>query len=88
MKALELHGHRDIRLDVVPEPTPSPGWSVVKVAASTICHSDLREWEGPSYIGRTGKPNSITGVYLPVLLGHECPGLQRRRPRRAGRLHL
>ena len=74
MKALQLHGHRDIRLDNVPEPTPAPGWSVVKVAASSICHSDLREWGGPTYIGRTGKPNPLTGVYMPVILGHEFSG--------------
>ena len=74
MKALQLHGHRDIRLDVVPEPTAWPGWSVVKVLRSSICHSDLREWEGPSYIGRSGHPNSLTGVYLPVILGHEFSG--------------
>jgi len=74
MRALQLHGHRDIRIDDVPEPTPPPGWSVIKVAASTICHSDLREWNGPTYIGRTGKPNAITGVYLPVILGHEFSG--------------
>lgn len=74
MKALQLHGHRDIRLDDVPEPAARPGWSVIKVAWSGICHSDLREWFGPSYIGRTGKPNEITGVYLPVILGHEFSG--------------
>jgi (R,R)-butanediol dehydrogenase/meso-butanediol dehydrogenase/diacetyl reductase len=71
MKALQLHGHRDIRVDDVPEPVARPGWSVVKVLRSSICHSDLREWEGPSYIGRTGVPNPITGVLMPVILGHE-----------------
>jgi (R,R)-butanediol dehydrogenase / meso-butanediol dehydrogenase / diacetyl reductase len=71
MKALQLHGHRDIRLDDVPEPTARRGWSVVKVLRSSICHSDLREWEGPSYIGRTGVPNPLTGVHMPVILGHE-----------------
>lgn len=74
MKALQLYGHRDIRLDDVPMPKPMAGWSVVKVFQSSICHSDLREWEGPSYIGRTGKPNPITGVYFPVILGHEFSG--------------
>ncbi len=74
MKALQLHGHRDIRLDDVPTPSAPSGWSVVKVAWSAICHSDLREWFGPSYIGRTGKPNEITGVYFPVTLGHEFAG--------------
>jgi (R,R)-butanediol dehydrogenase/meso-butanediol dehydrogenase/diacetyl reductase len=74
MKALQLHGHRDIRLDEVPTPSPPPGWALVEVARSSICHSDLREWEGPSYIGRTGEPNPLTGVYLPVVLGHEFSG--------------
>ena len=74
MKALQLHGHRDIRLDDLPVPKARPGWAVVKVAWSSICHSDLREWEGPSYIGRTGQPNPITGVFMPVVLGHEFSG--------------
>ena len=74
MKALQLYGHRDIRLDEVPMPKPMAGWSVVKVFQSSICHSDLREWQGPSYIGRTGKPNPISGVYFPVILGHEFSG--------------
>jgi (R,R)-butanediol dehydrogenase/meso-butanediol dehydrogenase/diacetyl reductase len=74
MKALQLHGHRDIRLDDLPVPSARLGWAVVKVAWSSICHSDLREWEGPSYIGRTGQPNPITGVLMPVVLGHEFSG--------------
>jgi (R,R)-butanediol dehydrogenase/meso-butanediol dehydrogenase/diacetyl reductase len=74
MKALQLHGHKDIRVEDVPEPRPPPGWSVVRVAWSSICHSDVREYLGPSYIGRTGEPNAITGVYLPVILGHEFAG--------------
>jgi (R,R)-butanediol dehydrogenase/meso-butanediol dehydrogenase/diacetyl reductase len=74
MKALQLHGHRDIRLDDVAVPKARPGWAVVEVAWSSICHSDLREWEGPTYIGRTGKPNAITGVLFPVVLGHEFSG--------------
>jgi len=74
MKALQLYGHKDIRLDEVPDPRPPPGWSVVRVAWSSICHSDVREYLGPSYIGRTGAPNPTTGVYLPVTLGHEFAG--------------
>lgn len=74
MLAAQLYGHKDVRVEEVPYPKPPPGWSVVKVAASAICHSDIREYLGPSYIGRTGKPNPITGVYFPVILGHEFCG--------------
>ena len=74
MKALQLHGHRDIRLDDVPDPRPRDGWTVVEVLRSSICHSDLREWDGPTYIGRTGEPNPLTGVHMPVILGHEFVG--------------
>ena len=74
MKALRLHGHRDIRIEQVPEPAVPPDWSLIEVARSSICHSDLREWNGPIYIGRTGEPNPLTGVSMPVVLGHEFSG--------------
>jgi (R,R)-butanediol dehydrogenase / meso-butanediol dehydrogenase / diacetyl reductase len=74
MIGAQLYGHEDLRVEEVPYPSPAPGWSIVQVLASAICHSDLREFQGPSYIGRTGLPNPITGVYLPVILGHEFSG--------------
>lgn len=73
MKALQFHGHDDIRLDDVPEPEVRPGWSVIEVGWASICRSDIKEWHGPLYI-KPDRPNPLTGVSVPVILGHEFAG--------------
>lgn len=75
MKALRIHGHEDIRIEDVPKPAPRPGHAIVKVTLSSICHSDVKEYEGPYYIMRHGRPNPLTGLSLPVILGHEFCGV-------------
>ena len=72
MKALRLHGHRDIRLDDVEEPTVSPGTALIEVDWASICASDIKEYLGPLYC--SDDPNPLTGVGLPVTLGHEFSG--------------
>jgi len=72
VKALRLHGHKDIRLEDVDDPAAGPGWSIVEVAWSAICQSDVKEYLGPLY----ASPNAseLMGVGLPVTLGHEFSG--------------
>ena len=72
MKALRFHGHKDIRLDDVEEPELQPGWSIIAVDWASICRSDIKEYLGPLYI--SDEPNPITGVSIPVTLGHEFAG--------------
>lgn len=64
MKAIRLHGLRDIRLeDIAPPPPPAPGWLQVRVRAAGICGSDIH--------------NYLTGQWfaaLPVTPGHEFVG--------------
>jgi (R,R)-butanediol dehydrogenase / meso-butanediol dehydrogenase / diacetyl reductase len=72
MKALRLHGHRDIRLEDVEAPASQPGHAIVAVDWASICASDLKEYLGPLYCNDT--PNPLTGVGLPVTLGHEFSG--------------
>lgn len=65
MRAIRLHGRRDVRVDTVDTPTAGPGQALVRVAASGICGSDLRAIEqGP---GR--------GLRGPIVLGHEFAGI-------------
>jgi len=73
MKALQFHGHQDVRLNVVDEPQVQPGWSVIAVDWASICRSDIKEYQGPLYI-KPDRPNPITGVSVPVTLGHEFAG--------------
>ncbi len=72
MKALRFHGHRDLRLDDVEEPQLLPGWSIVEVDWASICASDVKEYLGPLVI--SDRPNPVTGVSIPVTLGHEFAG--------------
>ncbi len=75
MKALQIHGHEDIRVEEVSAPESRPGYAIVRVRWSSICHSDVKEYEGPYYIMRHGRPNPLTGLSLPVILGHEFSGV-------------
>lgn len=60
-----LHGVGDVRLDVVPAPTPGPRDAVVRIHASGICGTDL------SYVRRGG----LIGPGEPLALGHEASGV-------------
>jgi (R,R)-butanediol dehydrogenase/meso-butanediol dehydrogenase/diacetyl reductase len=73
MKALRFHGHRDLRFDDIPEPAIQPGWSIVEVDWASLCFSDVKEYLGPLYI-KPDRPNPLTGVSVPVTLGHEFAG--------------
>jgi len=46
MKALVLHGPRDLRYGEVREPVPAPGEAVVQVVLAGICGSDLHAYHG------------------------------------------
>lgn len=65
MKAVRLHGLRDVRVEDIAVPAaPAPGWVQVAVEAAGICGSDIH--------------NYLTGQWfadLPVTPGHELAGL-------------
>lgn len=65
MQALQLFGANDIRLVDVPMPELPKGGMIIKVAACSICGSDLRNIRA----GGSGH-----GMTLPVTLGHEFSG--------------
>jgi threonine dehydrogenase-like Zn-dependent dehydrogenase len=63
MKAVVVHGARDLRIDDIPTPTPQPDQVSVRVIYGGICGSDLHYYDA----GRNGD-------YLvrePLVLGHE-----------------
>jgi L-iditol 2-dehydrogenase len=66
MRAIVLHGARDLRLVDAPEPVPGPGESLVRVDGVGICGSDLH-WFLEGEIGE----NKLT---QPVVPGHEMGG--------------
>jgi (R,R)-butanediol dehydrogenase / meso-butanediol dehydrogenase / diacetyl reductase len=73
MRAARYHGVQDIRIEDIPEPTPGEGQVLVKVAHNGICGSDLHEYfSAPTFIPT--EPHPLTGVSVPVVLGHEFCG--------------
>lgn len=66
MKALRLHGPRELRVDEVPTPTPRGGEALIRVRALGVCGSDVHYYLD----GRIG--DDIAPV--PFTLGHEFAG--------------
>jgi (R,R)-butanediol dehydrogenase/meso-butanediol dehydrogenase/diacetyl reductase len=74
MKAARWHGRRDVRIDVVPDPTPGPQEVVLRVDWCGICGTDMEEYlTGPHWIA-VGHPNPLTHAQAPLTLGHEFCG--------------
>lgn len=74
MRALRLHGNRDLRLDEVAAPDAGPGQLLIRVAWCGICGSDLHEYaRGPTHVPHSA-PHPLTGRTLPLALGHEFAG--------------
>ncbi|RRO17988.1 L-idonate 5-dehydrogenase [Saccharopolyspora rhizosphaerae] len=66
MKAVVVHGPRDVRVDEVPDPEPGDGEVLLALEWGGICGSDISYWRH----GGTG-----TAVLRhPVVLGHEVAG--------------
>ncbi len=74
MKAARWHGRRDVRVDVVPDPTPGPQDIVLRVDWCGICGTDMEEYlTGPHWIAAE-HPNPLTHAQAPLALGHEFCG--------------
>lgn len=74
MKALRLHGKKDLRVENLPEPSSiGPRQVVLRPTFCGICGTDLHEYaEGPTWVPKT--PHPLTGAMLPQVLGHEFAG--------------
>jgi len=67
MRAMFLHGPKDLRLGEMPKPVPGPGEALVRVKTVGICGSDQHNY----LFGEIG------GVFLkePLVIGHEVSGV-------------
>jgi (R,R)-butanediol dehydrogenase / meso-butanediol dehydrogenase / diacetyl reductase len=76
MRAARFHARRDIRIDHIEAPRAADLASrevMVRIRECGICGSDLHEYtDGPLYTPT--RPHPITGVAVPVILGHEFSG--------------
>lgn len=75
MKAAQLYGKEDLRVEEVSEPTPGPGQVKLRNAYSGICGSDLHYYFLPESLPfDPNQPHPLTGAALPQILGHEFAG--------------
>lgn len=80
MRAVRLHGARDLRLHEEPVPTPAAGEALVRVTAVGVCGSDVHWYQE----GRIGGDRIVT----PLVLGHECAGVIEGGPRHGQRVAI
>jgi L-iditol 2-dehydrogenase len=78
MKVLRLHGVRDLRLHIEPDPVPGPGKSLLRVTAVGLCGSDVH-WFSDAGIGDAR-------LTRPLVLGHEFAGVIESGERRGQRV--
>ena len=74
MKALRLHGNKDIRLEDIPIPEPGVSEARIKVTYSSICATDIEEWQYGPLFAQSDGPHPLTGEELPIVMGHEIAG--------------
>ncbi len=74
MQALLIHGNKDIRMEDIPVPEPAPGEVLMRVNGSSICATDIEEWQYGPLWAQQGGPNPISGRQIPLVLGHEIAG--------------
>ena len=74
MKALRIHGRKDLRIDDVAAPGPcGPRQVLLQNSFCGICGTDLHEYlHGPIQIPQ--KPHPFSQAVLPLILGHEFSG--------------
>ena len=78
MKAMVYHGNRDLRLETVPDPSPTEGEALLQVDYCGICATDIEEYVyGPKFIDKTK---------LPIITGHEVTATVVEAPDQAGHL--
>lgn len=66
MKAVRLHGPRDMRMDEIETPTPKQGEALIRVRAVGVCGSDVHFYKDGGMDG--------TNLNYPFILGHEFAG--------------
>lgn len=75
MRAVRIHGERDVRLENLPEPAIEPGTVLLTGGFTGICGTDLHLYFKPESLGEDfSSPATLTGATWPQILGHEFSG--------------
>lgn len=76
MRATRYYGQHDLRTEEVDEVSVKPGYVKVRNEWTGICGTDLHEYDdGPMFCPAPGHSHPLTGMKLPVTLGHEIAGV-------------
>lgn len=68
MKAIRVHGVKDVRFEDVPQPVPGPDDVLIRVRAAGLCGTDLEVYDGTMFYITSGMTS------LPFIPGHEWSG--------------
>ncbi|MEO6944878.1 MAG: alcohol dehydrogenase catalytic domain-containing protein [Lacisediminihabitans sp.] len=75
MKAVRIHGQRDLRVEELPEPLIAPGMVLLTGGYTGVCGTDLHLYFEPqSYPADFSQPAPLTGAAWPQIFGHEFSG--------------
>ena len=74
MRAAVLHATRDMRVEVVPDPTPGPGDVLVQVRYNGLCGTDVSEYATRQLFAPLTSRHPASGHEGPTILGHEFIG--------------
>lgn len=75
MRSARYYEAGDIRIEDVAESELAPGDVRIKVEYCGLCGTDVHEFmSGPRFTPAKGQPHPLTGMTLPVTLGHEISG--------------
>lgn len=75
MKGAVYYGKEDVRIQDVAIPSYTDDQVLIKVAYCGICGTDLHEFlDGANFCPLPDKPHPVSGLNLPLVLGHEFSG--------------
>ncbi|KAJ4393599.1 hypothetical protein N0V93_002812 [Gnomoniopsis smithogilvyi] len=75
MRALRYYGHKDIRLEEIPEPQCRPNCIKIKPTYVGICGSDIHLYFEETVATKPDYCHPLAGEPMPIVFGHEFGGV-------------
>src|ERR1019366_6589331 len=74
MSAAVFYAAHDVRLELVPVPTPAADEALIRVLRCGVCGTDASEWSGGPIMFAIEKKHRVSGHRGPMIPGHEYIG--------------